>query len=330
MDILLLAEPADDLVHLCPQDQLGSLPADIIKYDDVLPDPVQDLRPSEFKLEIILNGGPDFGLYLLIWHIHRHVGFTVPESVLDVDAQVAREDDDRLGKIDRVPLSVGHPAVFQDLQEFIQDRGMRFFDLVKEQDTERILLDGVGQLSARFVTYVSGRRAHQLLIGMALSVFAHVKTDAVALVPEQLLGQRLGCLRLTGSGRSGKEQHALWLPGRRGIDAVHAGHGALDDVQRSLQRGILPFDPLLKVLLGRFQALHIQAAPGIFLDAVLVQVDDGAQVADRDLFFFAEQAHLVQFSKRHAFRKADEPLLDAFQFIRMFRIVRQVPSVYGA
>ena len=165
---------------------------------------------------------------------------------------------------------------------------------------------------------------------MALSVFAHVEPDAGALIPEQFFRQRFGRLSFSGTGRAGKEQHTLRFPGGGGVQSVHAGHRTLDHVQRALQRGILPLDPLFKVRLGGLQALHAQGTPGVFLDPVFVQVHNGTEVADRRFLFPAQHPHFVQFREGHPLSQADKPLLDPFQVLRVFRVVRHIPAVHSA
>src|SRR3546814_7987900 len=51
-------------------------------------------------------------------------------------AEVRSQDDQRVGEIDRAPLSVGEAAVVEHLQEDVEDVGMRLFDLVEQRSEE--------------------------------------------------------------------------------------------------------------------------------------------------------------------------------------------------
>ena len=58
-------------------------------------------------------------------------------------ADVRGHDDDRVAEIDRVALTVGQTALVENLQEDVEDVGMRLLDLVEEHDAST---DGVAPL----------------------------------------------------------------------------------------------------------------------------------------------------------------------------------------
>ena len=68
---------------------------------------------------------------------------------------------------------------------------MRFFDLVKEDDAVWAAADGLGQLPARFIADITGRRAKEPADGVLLAVFAHVNADEIVFVVKHELGQGL-------------------------------------------------------------------------------------------------------------------------------------------
>ena len=86
---------------------------------------------------------------------------------------------------------------------------MRLINLVEQQDAEWFLLDCVRKLSTRTVSHISRRRTDEPLIGMRLSVFTHIKAYHKFLISENDLGQRLGQLRLTGTGRPRQKENSL-------------------------------------------------------------------------------------------------------------------------
>ena len=165
---------------------------------------------------MILDGAADAGLNLVVGHIHGDVGVPLPQRVLDINAQIAGKDDDGLAEIDGIALAVRHAAVFEDLQELVQNVRVGFLDLIKEQNAEGVLLDRVGELTAGFVTHIAGRCAHELLIRVALAVFAHVEPDAGTFVAEELFREGLGGLGFADACGARIEQHTLGLCGRGG------------------------------------------------------------------------------------------------------------------
>ena len=162
---------------------------------------------------------------------------------------------------------------------------------------------------------------------MGLPVLGHVKADAGAFVAEELLCQSLGGFRFADAGRTCVEQHALGLGGGGGTQAVHARHRALDHIQRAFQGCVLALDALFEVLLGGAQAVHGQVGPGVFLDAVLVQIDDGTQVADGRLLPLGQAAHGVQFGEGEALGQADKLLPQAGQLVGMRLVEGHVGAV---
>src|SRR4051812_35894749 len=128
--------------------------------------------------------------------------------VLDVDAEVGREYQDRFGEVCGLAPAVGEPAVFEDLEKLVQDARVRFLDLVEENDRERLLAHRVRELAARVVADVTRWSAEEARAGMLLREFAHVEADVGALVAKDELRERLRELGLADAGGARKEQHA--------------------------------------------------------------------------------------------------------------------------
>ena len=84
--------------------------------------------------------------------------------------QVRGHDDDRVPEIDGPTLPVGQPSIIQDLEQYVEDIGVRLFDLVKEEDGIWTASDCLGQLPPFFVAYVAGRSADQAGDRMLLHV----------------------------------------------------------------------------------------------------------------------------------------------------------------
>ena len=164
---------------------------------------------------MVLDGTEYLGLYLLIGLGGSDELLTVLTAagicILPCDTEVAGEDDECLGEVNSISLSVCHAAVLEYLKEFVHYGGMRFLYLVKEEDGEGALLDGVGELSAGFIAHISGRRSEEFLCSVRFGKLTHIEADAVILVAEELLGKSLGQFGLTGTGRTCEEEHAAGL-----------------------------------------------------------------------------------------------------------------------
>ena len=65
----------------------------------------------------------------------RHVG----------GAGIGGHDQDHMAEVDLLAAVVGQLAVVHDLQEHIEQVGMRFLDLIKEQHAMRMLVNAVGE-----------------------------------------------------------------------------------------------------------------------------------------------------------------------------------------
>ena len=81
----------------------------------------------------------------------RHVG----------RARIRRHDEDDVAEVDLLAVVVGQLAVIHDLQQDVEQVGMRLLDLVEQQHAMRMLVDGVGQQAALIEADIAGRRADQ-------------------------------------------------------------------------------------------------------------------------------------------------------------------------
>ena len=198
---------------------------------------------------------------------------------------------------------------------------MCFFDFVKQQDREGVLFDCICELATGFITNITRRRTEQLLVAVALGIFAHVKTNAAALVPEQKFCQRFGCFRFARTRRTCKKQDTLRATVRRTLQAGHSGDSTLDNIQRFGDGIVLPFHTGFKGRFGIFDFFQLQGFPRILLDAILIQVDDIAHIPHSDSFIFAKPTQTVDFREAETIRQGHEPILNLFQFLRVCNII---------
>ena len=76
-------------------------------------------------------------------------------------AGIGRHDQDDVAEIDRLAIVVGQLAVIHDLQQDVEQVGMRLLDLVQQQHLVRVLVDGVGQQATLVEADIARRRADQ-------------------------------------------------------------------------------------------------------------------------------------------------------------------------
>ena len=120
-------------------------------------------------------------------------------------------------------LAVGEPAVLQHLQQRVEHVRVRLLDLVEQHHAERLAPHLLGQLAALVVADVAGRRTDEPRHGVAVVELGHVELDQRVVVAEQELGQRLGQLGLTDTGRAGEDERATGT-----LRVLEAGPGAPD------------------------------------------------------------------------------------------------------
>jgi len=71
--------------------------------------------------------------------------------------EVRRHDDDRVLEVHDPALRIGETTLVEDLQQRVEDVGVRFLDLVEEHHGERLTTHLLGELATLFVTHIAGR-----------------------------------------------------------------------------------------------------------------------------------------------------------------------------
>ncbi len=177
--------------------------------------------------ELGVEGPLDLAEHHLL-HALRIARFTAlePERRLLLDktrADVRRHDQDRVLEVDAIAKAVREVAVFEHLQQDIEDVGMRLLDFVEQHDRIRVALHLLGELTALFVADVSRRRANQLRHRVLLHVFGHVEANQRVFAAEQELRERAGQLGLADAGRPQEHEAADGT-----VRALAPGAGAAD------------------------------------------------------------------------------------------------------
>ncbi len=179
-------------------------------------------------------------------------------------ADVGRHDDQDVFEVDDAALRVGQAAVFEHLQQQVEDVRMRLFDFVEQHDRVRTAPHGFGQLTALFVADVSRRCADQSRDRVLLHVLRHVDADHRLGVIEQILRQRTRDFGFADAGGSEEDERA-----DRALRVLQAGARATDRARDDVDRRVLPDDALVELFghaeqfgrLGLLETLHRDLRP---------------------------------------------------------------------
>ena len=121
---------------------------------------------------------------------------------------VRGHDQDRVLEVDRPALTVGESPVVHDLEQDVEDVGMRLLDLVQEHDRVGPAPDRLRELAALLVAHVARGRSDEPRCGVLLHVLGHVEPHDRLLGVEHELRERAGQLRLPDSGRAQEQEDA--------------------------------------------------------------------------------------------------------------------------
>ena len=173
-------------------------------------------------------------------------------SWIRCDAEIRGHDHDGVLEVDRAALRIGEAAVVEDLEEDVEDVGVRLLDLVEEEHGIRVPADLLGELASLLVAHVAGRRADEARDGVALLELAHVEAHHQGLVAEERLREGTRELRLAHTGRP-EEEEAADGPVRVAEPGARAAHG-LRDGRDGL---VLADDATVELLLEPKEALAL-------------------------------------------------------------------------
>src|SRR4051794_8401190 len=244
----LVTDPGEHQV-----DDLGDLLDGQGAEDDRRVDPVEELRP-----EVVLQLRRDLLLHELVGGLGP-CGVRLahgPEAKRRVrlellGAQVGGHDDDAVAEVDAAALGVREVPILEDLEEDVEDLGMRLLDLVEQDDRVALAADGFGQLAALVEPDVAGGRADEPAHVVPLHELAHVDLDERVLAPEHELRQRFRELRLPDPRGSEEDERA-----DRPLRVLEPGTGATDGLRDDLDRLLLPDDAVVEGVLHVKEALR--------------------------------------------------------------------------
>ena len=149
-------------------------------------------------------------------------------------------------------MTVGEPAVVEQLQQDVEDVGMRLFDLVEQDHRVGTAAHGFRQLAALVEADVTRRRADQPRNRVLLHVLGHVDPDHGGFAVEQELGQCAREFGLADAGGAEKNERP-----DRTIGILESGPRANYRVGDRRHRFVLADDAFVQMLLEMRELLHL-------------------------------------------------------------------------
>src|ERR1035437_667733 len=123
-------------------------------------------------------------------------------------SQVGSHDDNGIPEINGVTKAVGKLAVFENLQQYIEDVGMRLFDFIQEDDGVGSATNALGQLATFFIADIAWRGANQFRNGVLLHEFGHVEAHQGFFRAEKKFGEPASYFGFANA-RGPKEKEAI-------------------------------------------------------------------------------------------------------------------------
>ena len=118
-------------------------------------------------------------------------------------SRVCGHDDNDVTEIGLAAVVVRQRAMIHDLQQQIEDIGMRLLDFIEQQHAMWMLGDGFGEQTALVKPHVTRRRTDEARDRVALHIFRHVEAHEFHAHGN---GQLPGHLGLADTGRSGEQE----------------------------------------------------------------------------------------------------------------------------
>ena len=241
----------------------------------------QMLGRERLEHDDVVQTVQELGTERLVNHLHRLLGALLKRHLL-IDqvlrTQVRGQNQNHVAEVHGTALTVSQTTVIKHLQQNIEDLGVSLLNLVQQHHGVGATAHGLGQLTALFVTHISGRRTHQAGNAVLLAVLTHVDTHQGVLVIKLELRESLRELGLAHTGRS-QEQEGT----NRAVRVGNSGAGAANRIRHSNHGGFLTDQAFTDTFLHLQQLLRfaLKHAPG---GNTRPGRDNLGNVVSRDLF----------------------------------------------
>ena len=125
-------------------------------------------------------------------------------------------------------MTIGETSIIQNLEQGIPHFGVSFFNFIEEHHTVRSATHSFSELTAFFITDISGRRAEQTADRVLLAVLRHINANERFLIIEHEPGKGLGKLGLPHTRRTDEDERSdraggIFQPGTRAANGIRNG-----------------------------------------------------------------------------------------------------------
>src|SRR5262249_14274124 len=104
-----------------------------------------------------INLAAHLGLNRRVVLVRLDIEYALSRSDLLVDAEIRGEKNQGFRKIDTLAPRRGQHTIIENLQELVEYAWVSFLDFVEQNDTERLLADGIRELATGIIADISGR-----------------------------------------------------------------------------------------------------------------------------------------------------------------------------
>ena len=116
----------------------------------------------------------------------------------------------RIFEINHPTLIISQAAIIKHLQQYVENIGMSFLHLIKQNHRIWFATNSLCQLSTLIISYISRRCSNQSGSTKLLLIFTHINTSHHIFIIKQIISQSLCQLCLTHTCGSKKNKRANW------------------------------------------------------------------------------------------------------------------------
>ncbi|MNN59296.1 hypothetical protein D3C81_1744040 [compost metagenome] len=128
---LLSLEVAKGSVDHLLEDLYGDILADKVEDDNVLANTIENFRSVKHQLEMPVDLAMHLVLNLFEGFARQHISHPFAVVALTVDAKVGGEHNQCFREVHSISAAGGEYTVIKDLQEFVEDAGVGFFNFIE-------------------------------------------------------------------------------------------------------------------------------------------------------------------------------------------------------
>lgn len=140
------------------------------------------------------------GIFFCEWIIEDDIIYAVQEFYTEIlleffserniirtlfSYQIWGHDNDRISHIYPSSFSISHEPFIENLEKYIPDIPMCFFDFIEKNHRIRMTTDSLGKLTPLFISHISWRCSDKTRDRVRLHIFTHIETNiCIWIIPE--------------------------------------------------------------------------------------------------------------------------------------------------